>query len=310
MTAIGPIAETYPLTEAFSITSIAQVIKSAESYSLDYNVQLLNNPLFSEAFVAIVDALKIAHLETAVNQLQEIAYKYLKNSSKILILNSDHLSILRVLFYAKNLNTTDIASLMLRALEEKLTQALTPITNSDYVNKIFKTYAQVMDIAPDTKISISHGGGARYLKDFMQGENKGYGHEAGLYGIYVSTVKTGRDWAYAYRSPIRYFDTPTVLTAEIAAKYLYMVNPNAYEAVVMPEDVDKLEILNITERNLRLFPFEERKKALEEAIPAPAWKPGGTFSWEYLWNAIKDQYSEERIERFDHCMRQFLGMAR
>lgn len=307
MAAIGGISPSYQQIIEPSSSEIQELIDRATSLDLDFNPKMLSNkdhPEFKEIFSEVIEVLDNGTLEEQIEKLQEIAYRYLANSHNHLIRISDHLSILRVLFYVEQPNVADIASVLLGAVEEKLTRKLKdPI--SRVKEEAFKTYAEETG-DPEQKISISHGGGSRYLTAFLNGENRGYTSEAE--GIFVSINSQSRDFEYARRTPLWRFDTPAILTAQIAAKYLYIVNHNGdYEAVIKPEDADKIEVKTIRRIDLRSYPFEERREWLTAALEAPSYKTGKP-EWLSCWEGIREQYKAERLERFNASFMQVAGI--
>lgn len=96
---------------------------------------------------------------------------------------------------------------------------------------------------PEAWVEISHGGGAEYIRDFVEGRSDGYKLENFGTGLQVSPNYNDRDNMYAQRV-YQTFDSPAIFKGRIQAKYLQLA-PNGYEAGLTPENIKHLENVTI-----------------------------------------------------------------
>lgn len=91
-------------------------------------------------------------------------------------------------------------------------------------------------------------------------------------GAWITPYGSGyekRDEYYASRTPPKHFDTPCILTGEIAKKYL-IACPNAYEAKIAPryvEHIKKISIRPLPNTSASCFPVLSHV-SLEEKLPS------------------------------------------
>lgn len=94
----------------------------------------------------------------------------------------------------------------------------------------------------DEKITIHHGGGLFYIKNFLKGKATGYdviSPDLRGRGMFVSPGSNTRVAYYAKRTSLK-LDIPASFTGEIEARHLGKV-PNKYEAILRKEKVQELK---------------------------------------------------------------------
>ena len=297
ISAVGP--------QAFSLPEQAQVSKAEESQAkakalgVEYNHELLQNTIYCEVFEKVVTAIycDINHMRSpteCMKELQEIAYQYLDHSESGL--QCKYSQILRVSLYSTHSDLSVIASVLLKALETKIARPFeAPDVKTE--RKEFPTWAEATGYTAE-KIVVSFGGGERFLNAFLEGKTDGYTTENGAVGIFVTTDKAfrKRDIDYATRTAILHFDNPCILIAKIDPKLLLKVNCNSYEAVLPPEHIRFLNIIDISAWNMVEVDFDQRRALFEQMLPLGKYDQATQkFSWVPFLEEIKDPYIHSKI---------------
>lgn len=99
---------------------------------------------------------------------------------------------------------------------------------------------------PESIIHASHGGGWRYIKDFLSQRIAGYPLEREGVGIQVSPNSNTRDQYYADRRTR--FDSPAILRFDIQAQHLESAN-NGHEAGLKSGNIDKMSDISLQNLN-------------------------------------------------------------
>ena len=252
--------------------------------------------------------------EEQVDKLQNLAFSIFQPPIH-LSFYSPHKTILEYLLCVEHPDPSDVASVLLKAQAEFIKQNK-PIKTPSPSGAFPSWNADKADIGPDTLLTVSHGGGLRHLDAFFKGHGQGYVSEAGGRGIfftvhhpkYASEAHRTRDMDYATRSPIRYLDTPAIITGKIPAKYLKQVNHNSYEAVLLPEDAQHFTPESFRSYPMRKMSPEERQQAMSQTLPpVQIHRIGGRIGVDYestLWSQVKNDYPPERLERLKKHMRE------
>lgn len=298
--AISAVAlQTYSLTEQAQVSKVEELQAKAKALGVEYNHELLQNTIYCEVFEKVITAIycDIHHMRSptdCMKELQEIAYQYLDHSESGL--QCKYAQILRVSLYSTHSDLSVIASVLLKALETKIAR---PFEAPDVTTekKAFPNWAEVTGCTAE-QIVVSFGGGERFLNAFLEGKTEGYTSENGAVGIFVTTEKAfrKRDIDYATRTPILHFDNPCILIAKIDPKLLLKVNGNSYEAVLPPEHVRFLNIIDISSWNMVEVDFDRRKALFEQMLPLGKYDPDTQkFSWVPFLEEIKDPYIHSKI---------------
>jgi hypothetical protein len=126
------------------------------------------------------------------------------------------------------------------------------------------SYAGAFGENPDDMIEVRHGGGQRYLRDFLSGKSKGYGLEGDARsGIQVHPMRPGtqegaindRTRYYAERAAGSRFDRPAIMTGMIRKGDLVAAN-NGYESAILnPSHIQNAKISPVENRTTGQLPY-------------------------------------------------------
>ena len=231
--------------------------------------------------------------------LKELAYNMLNKSPYATsavsrhVKGSDHVALFILLFQDSTIAVSDLKSVLLKTLSalhsSNLANSSKKLTRSNSVQKATEPLSEkdLWPIAtkqnPESMITLSHGGGYRYIQEFLAGKNQGYALErlgTGT-GIQVHLIQsqeaTQRSLHYSLQS-LLFFDTPAIFTAKIKAKYLYAAN-NDYEAGLPPRSIRYLTDVKVE-----------------------TWDSNDSIIRKYEsyinWDNVKNKYSQSQINRF------------
>lgn len=289
--------------------------------SFDYSQELCqSHPEFRQNIHRVKKVLSEGSTDDKLDKLQDLAYELFQPPKHTMMWSNKHHTILKFQLYAEDARPSDIASLVLRAQEVAIKSGR---QFQEREKAEFPGWHEGKgDITPDTVLKVSHGGGKRFLEAFLSGKHNGYVMEGSGRGIFVTvhhpryssdTVRS-RDWAYATRTPLEYFDTPTIIKGQIPAKYLKAVNHNSYEAVLMPEDVQKLVVTEKTQYPLRKKTLEDRGESVRQTLPPGRiqYDKNGKLNFDHgptLWSAVEKDYTPERLNRFKKALNVFVNQS-
>ena len=126
------------------------------------------------------------------------------------------------------------------------------------------SHAEKFGENPNDLIEVRHGGGQRYLRDFLSGKNKGYGLEGDARsGIQVHPMRPGtqesavnnRTRYYAERGAGSRFDRPAIMTGMVRKGDLVAAN-NGYEAAILnPSHIQNPKISSVDNWTTGQLPY-------------------------------------------------------
>lgn len=255
-----------------------------------------------------------------IQSLKDLAYTYFAGSDFIRINFSDNYKILKIIFYVSHPLPTDIASVFLRTLEDKIereNKEKTFIENKEEPTEaIFPAWHEGIAISGEEEIKISHGGGKKFIDLFFQKANIGYAEQTDKKGIYVTVhhkkysdaTTNNRDFAYATRTPLEHFDDPVTIKGTIKAKYLWQANSNVYEAVLPPENIGFFS--KTEEKVWKLLSENPKNRCQFLAQIAPVGRKDfltGSYDYSFLLEKLKEKYCPERLERIKEYLHEVRG---
>jgi len=273
---------------------------------LDYNKALVSvNERFNSVFTKVRKILANGTEKAQLIALQDLAYRLFSGIDATAVrTNSPHCTLLRMALLNERPDPTDVASALLRAYEAL--ETTNKKSKGSSADKEFQSWAKVHGVAPETMIDIIHGGGRRYLNDFLQGQASSSAMEARGGGLFVSIKRYAQERDTSTpRTPLMFFDDLTYFTGSIPAHYLQLVNDNAYDAVILPEHVPFLVIENRRDFIIRDMDKIQRYISAEHILPIGEFKLKG-ISYKRFWDRVANAYRTERLWRFNKYLQPLL----
>ncbi len=218
-----------------------------------------------------------------------------------------HQKLLAAFFYLDNSDPAILAALLLKSVElavgrENKASIVSGCKTDRNEYSSWHHNQQIQD--PEQLIEFTHGGGEKYIKDFLNGNHNGYAREAGGEGIFVTPMgKTARDVSYALRTPLQHFDNPIILRGQIPAKCLMQVNHNSYEAVIFPEFLSEIKNLQIDRIDLAGM---RSKEWLEDLLPLPKFSFSGKNDFSKLYTDLKDHYDIDVLKKIEEYINEIM----
>jgi hypothetical protein len=158
--------------------------------------------------------------------------------------------------YFLQIPVADIAKLVYIIFELWKAESFVAKTSFESIDE--PSVAPYLRINPEAKITVSHGGGLRFIQEFLSGKSRGYSSHGEPLGIWVTPQLAAQsreeELRYGSNTPHRYLDTPAAFTATIQAKYLHG-NGRKCEAKISARDVSRLE-------NICIRTLEPRRESL------------------------------------------------
>jgi len=203
------------------------------------------------------------------NALFDLACELFSGYKKAILEDDAHLSLLQILFRKHLIHSTQVDPSLVAKIIEKAANKEKPEFMKMPSTENSK---DLQHFHEDSKkiVTISFGGGRRFIDSFLSKEKEGYAIENNGRGIFVSVNDHRSDAFYSTRSPILFFDRPAVMRAEVPTSSLHKINTHPDGVILNKEylgDLKNVEVKDLPNKyliNIVLHLPDDIEKQLQE----------------------------------------------